>query len=75
MKRTGLVLRWLLVVVTSVLLAGCVGNAGLVRHGFAYDFIDDSPEAELLDYRYGNSFYGASELKPTKGVSFALIAN
>lgn len=61
MKRTGLILRWLLVVLASLLLAGCAGNSDLVRHGFAFDFIDDSHDAELIEYRYGTSAYGRSE--------------
>ncbi len=42
-------------------LAGCASNPNLVRHGFSFDFLSDSPESELLDYRYGASSYGSSE--------------
>jgi hypothetical protein len=36
-------------------LAACASRGDVVRHGFGFDFIDDSPEAVLLDYRYGQS--------------------
>ncbi len=53
-------LRWLIAVLAVVALAGCANTHELVSHGFSYSFIQDSPEAELLDYRYGNSNYGQS---------------
>ena len=48
-------LRWLFIVISMVALVGCASHPSVVRHGFAFDFIDDSPDAELLDYRYGDS--------------------
>ena len=48
--------------IALLVLAGCASNPELVRHGFSFDFLSDSPEAELLDYRYGTSNYGKSEL-------------
>ena len=36
-------------------LAGCASRGDVVRHGFGFDFISDSPDAVLLDYRYGQS--------------------
>ena len=54
-------LRWLITAIAVAVLAGCANTQELVSHGFAFDFIDDSPDAELIDYRYGNSYYGKSE--------------
>ena len=61
MKRSSVFLRWLITAIAVVMLAGCANTQELVSHGFAFDFIDDSPDAELLDYRYGMSNYGKSE--------------
>lgn len=61
MKRPSILLRWLITSLAVVALAGCANAQELVTHGFAFDFIDDSPEAEMLDYRYGTSNYGKSE--------------
>jgi hypothetical protein len=36
-------------------LAGCASRGDVVRHGFGFNFIADSSDAELLDYRYGQS--------------------
>lgn len=47
--------RWLITALVAVTLAACASTPELVRHGFGFDFISDSPEAELLDYRYGES--------------------
>lgn len=52
---------WLLIVLVA--LFGCASGPELVNHGLIFHFADDSPEAELLDYRYGTSFYGASDVK------------
>lgn len=61
MKRPGIFLRWLIIAIAVVVLVGCANAQELVSHGFAFDFIDDSPDAELIDYRYGTSYYGRSE--------------
>ncbi|MBN8474840.1 hypothetical protein [Sulfuritalea sp.] len=61
MKRPNIILRWLITAIAVVVLAGCANAQELVSHGFAFDFIDDSPDAELIDYRYGTSYYGRSE--------------
>lgn len=45
----------LLAVVVCVSLAGCAFSPQVVHHSFEFDFIADSPNSELLDYRYGNS--------------------
>jgi hypothetical protein len=55
--------------VALLALAGCASTPELVRHGFSFDFLSDSPEAELLDYRYGTSNYGRSELQSMGRVS------
>ncbi len=68
MKRSSLFVNWLLAVALLV-LAACASRPGLVNHGFSYSFIQDSPEAELLDYRYGKSSYGVSQLKQMGFVS------
>lgn len=56
-------LRWLWLLIVLAALFGCASGPELVEHGLSFDFVDDSPEAELLDYRYGTSFYGASDVK------------
>lgn len=61
MKRPSIFFRWVIIVFAVVMLAGCANAQDLVSHGFAFDFIDDSPDAELIDYRYGTSYYGKSE--------------
>ena len=38
-----------------VILVGCATNRDVVPHGFFFNFITESPEAELIDYRYGES--------------------
>lgn len=69
MKRPNIILRWLITAIAVVVLAGCANAQELVSHGFSYKFIQDSPEAELLDYRYGTSFYGKSERQSLGRVS------
>ena len=69
MKRVSIVLRWLITAIAVVVLAGCANAQDLVSHGFAFDFIDDSPDAELIDYRYGTSYYGKSERASLGSVS------
>ena len=61
MKRTNLFFRWLVAVIAAAVLAGCASTPEVVSHGFGFDFIDDSPDAVLIDYRYGTSYYGGSE--------------
>jgi len=47
--------RWIVSVVVLSALVGCTGTAKVVTHGFTFDVLSDSPEAELLAYRYGDS--------------------
>jgi len=60
-QHSNIFLRWLIAVHAAVVLAGCANTQELVSHGFSYSFIQDSPEAELLDFRYGTSNYGKAE--------------
>ncbi|WP_143751344.1 hypothetical protein [Collimonas sp. PA-H2] len=47
--------RWIaLFAITSALVA-CAIEPRVVDHSFAFDAIRDSPEIEVLDYRYGDS--------------------
>ena len=39
----------------TLALAACASGPRLVDHSFAFDVLADSPEATLLDYRYGTS--------------------
>lgn len=51
-------LRLLLCAITlliSVAITGCASGPAFVDHAFEFDAINDSPEAEILAYRYGNS--------------------
>jgi hypothetical protein len=50
--------------VALLALAGCASRGDVVSHGFAFDFISDSPDAELLDYRYGQSKNPAARHNP-----------
>jgi hypothetical protein len=36
-------------------LPACISNPGLAMHSFGFDAIQDSPDIEILDYRYGDS--------------------
>ncbi len=65
-------LRWLWLLIVLAALFGCASRPELVEHGFSFHFVTDSPEAELLDYRYGTSSYGASALKSMGKVSQGL---
>ncbi|MFZ6864805.1 hypothetical protein ACO0K7_19455 [Undibacterium sp. Ji67W] len=51
-----------LIKLSSILLAtlifslfGCVSGTRIISHSFGFDFLKDSPDSELLDYRYGTS--------------------
>lgn len=39
----------------SLLLVACASGPRLVDHAFGFDAVADSPGAEVLDYRYGQS--------------------
>lgn len=38
-----------------LVLSACAGGQQLPVHSFVFDAINDSPDAEVIDYRYGNS--------------------
>lgn len=64
MRRSSIFLRWLISAIAVVVLAGCASRGDVVRHGFGFDFIADGREAELLDYRYGESRNPAARNSP-----------
>jgi hypothetical protein len=41
-------------------LSACAATPQLVDHAFTFDVISDSPDIELLDYRYGDSKFPAA---------------
>ena len=47
--------RWYAVFATLALLAACTTGPKVVDHAFTFDVLSDSPDAELLAYRYGDS--------------------
>ncbi|HEY6895941.1 MAG TPA: hypothetical protein VI279_01665 [Rhodocyclaceae bacterium] len=47
-------IRWLAFPVLLA-LAGCALGPPLTNHSFSYDAFNDSPDAEILNYRYGDS--------------------
>jgi hypothetical protein len=38
-----------------IALSACASDTQVVNHSFGFDAISDSPDIELLDYRYGDS--------------------
>lgn len=44
-----------LALVFGLVGAGCASGPKLVFHSFGFDVLADSPDAQLLDYRYGTS--------------------
>lgn len=48
-------LVWALLLSISFALAACASGPTLVDHAFGFDLLAYSPEATLLDYRYGTS--------------------
>lgn len=48
-------LQWccVLALMSSVLIA-CVATPRVINHAFGFDALADSPEIEILDYRYGD---------------------
>lgn len=50
-----LVTHWLGASVFAFAIAACSANQGIVTHAFGFNAIQDSPDIEVLDYRYGNS--------------------
>ena len=50
-----LVMHWLGASLFAFAIAACSANQGIVMHAFGFDARWDSPDIEVLDYRYGNS--------------------
>lgn len=48
-------LVWLLLVFAIAIQAACAAGPRLATHSFEFDARWDSPDIEILDYRYGNS--------------------
>jgi len=42
-------------------LSACAATPQLVDHAFTFDVISDSPDIELLDYRYGHIRVGPAQ--------------
>lgn len=56
MRRTSMVsARWVFTIVALLLAVGCSTGPRVVDHAFSFDAYSDSPDIELLDYRYGDS--------------------
>lgn len=55
-KPIAKLLRWLVLLAVTCGMAACAFTGPrLVNHSFEFDAVWDSPEAEVLDYRYGES--------------------
>ena len=64
--------RWLFVLLAVFSLAACATGPEVVDHGFGFSMFTDGQDAELIDYRYGDSRHpGASnpELMRQEGKS------
>lgn len=46
---------WLLIALAVTALSACASGPHLVDHSFEFDARRDSPDVEILDYRYGTS--------------------
>ena len=44
---------WLAILAIAALVSACAGN--IVDHSFAFDMREDNQDAQVLDYRYGES--------------------
>jgi hypothetical protein len=47
--------RWLVALIALVAVAACASNPEVVDHSFGFDTLKDGQDAEVIDYRYGNS--------------------
>lgn len=66
-KHLSRLLLWFTALLVSVAIIGCATGPALVDHVFEFDAINDSPDVEILDYRYGNS-----DLTGTRAPQWAL---
>ena len=48
-------IHWFGVLTFAFAITACAATQGIVMHSFGFDAIQDSPDIEVLDYRYGNS--------------------
>jgi hypothetical protein len=49
-------LSWLYLITFTCVLAACASTNGkLAWHSFGFDAVHDSPDIEILDFKYGNS--------------------
>lgn len=55
MNRLAAALQRLLLTTLVALLPACAGSPPLVDHAFGFDLRQDGQQAEVLDYRYGDS--------------------
>jgi hypothetical protein len=54
-SQTQRFVRALATFIVGLGLCACIGHAQIVEHSFSFDAISDSPDVEVLDYRYGDS--------------------
>lgn len=47
--------RFLVAFVALLVASGCANEPKVVNHAFTFDVGEDSPDVDLLDYRYGDS--------------------
>ena len=48
-------MRWLVALIAIVALAACASSPAVVDHSFSFDTLKDDQDAEVIDYRYGDS--------------------
>jgi hypothetical protein len=48
-------MRWIAQVIALTALVACTSGPKVIDHAFSFDLFSDSPDAELLAYRYGDS--------------------
>jgi hypothetical protein len=55
MRGQGLVWRTAMLYGAVALCVGCAHSANVVDHSFGFNALQDSPDAEVMDFRYGSS--------------------
>jgi hypothetical protein len=48
-------IKWAILNLLLFVLAGCATGPRYIEHAFSFDAASESPDMEVLDYRYGNS--------------------
>ncbi|WP_420475333.1 hypothetical protein [Noviherbaspirillum sp. ST9] len=48
-------MRWTALLAVAFALVSCVATSRLINHSFGFDMRKDDQDAEVLDYRYGDS--------------------